>query len=140
MWPVLQFPADLVTLNEKILNGKLHFFVQCQEKCAKCKSKNYSARAYDKCDKIIILEHRKNCFRDFHTTALIWKFLKQTLSLFKHSNLHDYFNFCWLTFVGLMIFNLRVYTVAFSLIRFMLAEKFLKHRYHVCCKNLYLNH
>ena len=26
MWPNPQFPADLVTLSEKILNGKLHFF------------------------------------------------------------------------------------------------------------------
>ena len=24
-----QFPADLVTFTEEILNGKLHFFVQC---------------------------------------------------------------------------------------------------------------
>ena len=59
MWPILQFPADLVTLTEKILNGKLHFFVQCQEKCAKCKSKNYSARAYDKCDKSLSLNIEK---------------------------------------------------------------------------------
>ena len=28
MWP--QFSADLVTFNEEILNGKLHFFVQCK--------------------------------------------------------------------------------------------------------------
>ena len=26
MWPDLQFPADLVTFIEEILNGKLHFF------------------------------------------------------------------------------------------------------------------
>ena len=25
MWPNLQFPADLVTFTEGILNGKLHF-------------------------------------------------------------------------------------------------------------------
>ena len=25
----MQFPADLVTFTEEILNGKLHFFVQC---------------------------------------------------------------------------------------------------------------
>ena len=25
MWPNLQFPADLVTFAEEILNGKLHF-------------------------------------------------------------------------------------------------------------------
>ena len=25
MWPNLQFPADLVTFTEEILNGKLHF-------------------------------------------------------------------------------------------------------------------
>ena len=29
MWPNPQFPADLVTFTEEILNGKLHFFVQC---------------------------------------------------------------------------------------------------------------
>ena len=29
MWPNLQFPADLVTFTEKILNKKLHFFVRC---------------------------------------------------------------------------------------------------------------
>ena len=26
MWPTLQFPADLVTFNEEILNEKLYFF------------------------------------------------------------------------------------------------------------------
>ena len=26
-----QFPADLVTFTEEILNGKLHFFVQCEK-------------------------------------------------------------------------------------------------------------
>ena len=30
MWPNPQFPADLVTFTEKILNGKLHFL--CSEK------------------------------------------------------------------------------------------------------------
>ena len=25
MWPIPQFPADLVTFTEEILNGKLHF-------------------------------------------------------------------------------------------------------------------
>ena len=25
MWPILQFPADLVTFTEEIHNGKLHF-------------------------------------------------------------------------------------------------------------------
>ena len=29
MWPNPQFPTDLVAFNEEILNGKLHFFVQC---------------------------------------------------------------------------------------------------------------
>ena len=29
MWPIPQFTADLVTITEEILNGKLHFFVQC---------------------------------------------------------------------------------------------------------------
>ena len=29
MWPNQQFPADLVTFTGEILNGKLHFFVQC---------------------------------------------------------------------------------------------------------------
>ena len=29
MWPNPQFPADLVTSTEEILNGKPHFFVQC---------------------------------------------------------------------------------------------------------------
>ena len=29
MWPNPQFPADLVTFTEKILNGKLHFL--CSE-------------------------------------------------------------------------------------------------------------
>ena len=29
MWPNLEFPVDLVTFTEKILNGKLYFFVQC---------------------------------------------------------------------------------------------------------------
>ena len=29
MWPNLQFPADLVTYIEEILNGKLHFL--CSE-------------------------------------------------------------------------------------------------------------
>ena len=29
MWPNPQFSADLVTFTEEILNGKLHFFVQC---------------------------------------------------------------------------------------------------------------
>ena len=29
MWPNPQFPGDLVTFTEEILNGKLHFFVQC---------------------------------------------------------------------------------------------------------------
>ena len=28
MWPNTQFPADLVTFTEAILNGKLHLFVQ----------------------------------------------------------------------------------------------------------------
>ena len=32
MWPNLQEPADLVTFIEEILNGKLHFFVQCDVK------------------------------------------------------------------------------------------------------------
>ena len=30
MWPNPQFPADLVTFNEEILNGKLHFL--CNER------------------------------------------------------------------------------------------------------------
>ena len=30
MWPNSQFPADLVTLTEEIVNGKLHFL--CSEK------------------------------------------------------------------------------------------------------------
>ena len=30
MWPNPQFPADLVTFTEEILNGKLRFFVQCK--------------------------------------------------------------------------------------------------------------
>ena len=29
MWPKSRFPTDLVAFTEKILNGKLHFFVQC---------------------------------------------------------------------------------------------------------------
>ena len=29
MWRNPQFPADLVTFTEQILNGKLHYFVQC---------------------------------------------------------------------------------------------------------------
>ena len=29
MSPNLQLPADLVTVTEEILHGKLHFFVQC---------------------------------------------------------------------------------------------------------------
>ena len=29
MRPNPQFPADLGTFTEEILNGKLHFFVQC---------------------------------------------------------------------------------------------------------------
>ena len=28
MWPNHQFPANLVTFAEEMLNGKLHFFVQ----------------------------------------------------------------------------------------------------------------
>ena len=28
MWPILQFPADLVTFTEEVLNGKLLFLVQ----------------------------------------------------------------------------------------------------------------
>ena len=28
MWPNPQFPANLVTFTEEILNGKLHFFMQ----------------------------------------------------------------------------------------------------------------
>ena len=35
MWPNLEFPADLVTFTEEILNGKLHFLsseVSLQEK------------------------------------------------------------------------------------------------------------
>ena len=31
MWPNPQFPADLVTFTEEILNGKLHFFVQWEK-------------------------------------------------------------------------------------------------------------
>ena len=31
MWPNSQFPADLVTFTEEILNGKLHFL--CSDKC-----------------------------------------------------------------------------------------------------------
>ena len=31
MWPNPQFPADLNTFTEEILNGKLHFFVQWLE-------------------------------------------------------------------------------------------------------------
>ena len=27
------FPADLVTFTEEILNGKLHFFLQCLGQC-----------------------------------------------------------------------------------------------------------
>ena len=29
MWPNVQFPTDLVTFTEEILNGKLNFFVKC---------------------------------------------------------------------------------------------------------------
>ena len=29
MWPDPQFTADLVTFTREILNGKVHFFVQC---------------------------------------------------------------------------------------------------------------
>ena len=32
MWPNLQETADLVTFIGEILNGKLHFFVQCDVK------------------------------------------------------------------------------------------------------------
>ena len=31
MWPNSQFPADLVTFTEEILNGKFQFFEQCSE-------------------------------------------------------------------------------------------------------------
>ena len=30
MWPNPEFPADLVTCTKEILNGTLHFFVQCE--------------------------------------------------------------------------------------------------------------
>ena len=30
MWPNEQFPADLVTFTEEILNGKLYIFLQCR--------------------------------------------------------------------------------------------------------------
>ena len=30
MWPNPQFPADLVRFIEEILNGKIHFFMQCK--------------------------------------------------------------------------------------------------------------
>ena len=38
MWPNSQFPADLVTFTEEILNEKLHFFVQQNENYAKKKN------------------------------------------------------------------------------------------------------
>ena len=44
MWPKPQFPADLVTFTEEILNGKLHFF---------CSDKYWSS------DPNLILCHRK---------------------------------------------------------------------------------
>ena len=31
MWPIPQFPANLVTFTEETPNVKLHFFAQCQK-------------------------------------------------------------------------------------------------------------
>ena len=36
MWPNLQFPADLVTFTEEILNEKLHFCAVLVKTTAKC--------------------------------------------------------------------------------------------------------
>ena len=38
MWPNLQFPADLVTFTEEIINAKLHFL--CSEQASKHVLKN----------------------------------------------------------------------------------------------------
>ena len=52
MWPNPQFPADLVTFTEEILNGKLHFFVQWKKntlvKCEESRLKKLTKRAYSK--------------------------------------------------------------------------------------------
>ena len=39
MQPNPQFPADLVTFTEEILNGKLHFL--CSVKCVEIRSKTH---------------------------------------------------------------------------------------------------
>ena len=53
MWPNPQFPVDLVTFTEEILNGKLHFFAMIGEawpdhKCLKsvCFHKEYWPQNY----------------------------------------------------------------------------------------------
>ena len=46
MWPNPQFPADLVTFTEEILNGKLHFLCNdfCLRKCQKWEVQKYIKR------------------------------------------------------------------------------------------------
>ena len=63
MWPNPQFPADLVTLTEEILNGKLHFL--CSEMWILTLLQKVSSQCpeqFSPCDKVHlhIFEHLIN--------------------------------------------------------------------------------
>ena len=53
MWPNSQFPTDLITFIEEIVNGKLHFFVQWNVKSTnKNISENYLVSKNSHCIKM----------------------------------------------------------------------------------------
>ena len=62
MWPNLQFPADLVTFTEEILNGKLHFLwseIDTWEKVLICDKERWQCPSFQKIlvfSKIIFLK------------------------------------------------------------------------------------
>ena len=70
MWPNPQFPADLVTLIEEILNGKLHFLcsVSCSRHVFQTSTKDHEVSWQSR-------------FQD-----VLWRFWKDRRDLFKTSS------------------------------------------------------
>ena len=64
MWPNPQFPADLVTFTEKILNGKLHFL------CSEMHNGSYKIDIYKLQDCIYIILEVLRSLHDLNLSYL----------------------------------------------------------------------
>ena len=91
LWPTLNMAHVDVHFDNVGQAGQLSTKTVQDEKIKNSMVWRHNYRNYGKCDLLACLNKGINCFRDFFTVSWMGEFLKRFLSLFKHSNLLDFF-------------------------------------------------